>query len=120
MPPSNRLQRFNRRTPAPPGRERPPPRPVHRRGFTTPRALRSRLTLVPLTTMLKWAIICAIIAVVAGAFGFGAAAGAAAGIAKFLFFLFLVVFFALLIAALVVGRKVKSALTRDSDRHLKR
>ena len=70
--------------------------------------------------MLKWAIICAIVAVVAGAFGFGVAAGAAAAIAKFLFFLFLVVFFTLLIATFLVGRKVKSALTRDTPRRLDR
>ena len=36
--------------------------------------------------MLKWAIIFAVIALVAGALGFGGIAGAAAGIAKLLFF----------------------------------
>lgn len=63
--------------------------------------------------MLKWALISALIALVAGAFGFGFIAGAAAGIAKFLFFLFLAIFFVLLISALFVGRKIKSTFRRD-------
>lgn len=63
--------------------------------------------------MLKWAIVCAILAVVAGAFGFGFIAGTAAGIAKVLFFLFLAVFVVLLISGWVVGRKVKSAFKDD-------
>lgn len=62
--------------------------------------------------MLKWAIISALVAVVAGAFGFGFIAGAAADIAKVLFFIFLAVFAILLVSALVVGRKVKSAFRR--------
>lgn len=65
--------------------------------------------------MLKWAIISAIIAIVAAAFGFGMIASAAAGIAKVLFFIFLVIFLVLLISGLVIGRKVKSSF-RD-DRH---
>ena len=63
--------------------------------------------------MLKWALISALIAIVAGAFGFGFIAGAAAGIAKILFFLFLAIFLILLISALFVGRKVKSTFRRD-------
>ncbi len=48
--------------------------------------------------MLKWALIYAVVALIAGALGFGGIAGAAAGIAKLLFFIFLaaVVVFALL------------------------
>ena len=63
--------------------------------------------------MLKWAIISAIIAVVAGAFGFGFIAGAAADLAKILFFIFLAAFVILLISGLVIGRKVKSTFRRD-------
>ena len=42
--------------------------------------------------MLKWALIFAVVALIAGAMGFGGIAGAAAGIAKILFFIFLVGF----------------------------
>lgn len=63
--------------------------------------------------MLRWAVIFAIIAVIAGALGFVGAAGAAAEIAKVLFFLFLAAFVVLLIAGLIVGRKVDSALHHD-------
>ncbi|ACB73881.1 DUF1328 family protein [Opitutus terrae] len=66
--------------------------------------------------MLKWAIIAAVIAVIAGAFGFGLIASAAASIAKVLFFIFLAVFLVLLISGIVVGRKVKAGLTRH-DHH---
>lgn len=65
--------------------------------------------------MLKWAIISAIIAVIAGALGFGAIAGAAAGIAKILFFIFLALFVLLLVSAIFVGKKVKSAFSGKSD-----
>jgi uncharacterized membrane protein YtjA (UPF0391 family) len=65
--------------------------------------------------MLKWAIISAIIAVIAGALGFGVIAGAAAGIAKILFFIFLVLFVILLVSAIFVGKKVKSAFSDKSD-----
>lgn len=49
--------------------------------------------------MLRWAIIFAVIALVAGALGFGGIAGASAGIAKILFGVFL----AIAIVALLVG-----------------
>ena len=65
--------------------------------------------------MLKWAIISAIIAVIAGALGFGVIAGAAAGIAKILFFIFLVLFVILLVSAIFVGRKVKSAFSDNAS-----
>jgi uncharacterized membrane protein YtjA (UPF0391 family) len=65
--------------------------------------------------MLKWAIISAIVAVIAGALGFGVIAGAAAGIAKILFFIFLVLFVVLLVSAIFVGKKVKSAFSDKSD-----
>ncbi|MDO5505566.1 MAG: DUF1328 domain-containing protein [Pseudoxanthomonas suwonensis] len=41
--------------------------------------------------MLKWAIIFAVIALIAGALGFGGIAGASAGLAKILFVAFLVI-----------------------------
>jgi uncharacterized membrane protein YtjA (UPF0391 family) len=50
-------------------------------------------------TMLYWAVVFFIIAVVAGFFGFGGIASAASGIAQILFFVFLVVF----LIALVMG-----------------
>lgn len=50
--------------------------------------------------MLYWAIIFAVVALVAGVFGFGVAL-AAGGIARILFFIFLVVFLVTLIAAVV-------------------
>jgi uncharacterized membrane protein YtjA (UPF0391 family) len=52
--------------------------------------------------MLRWAILFAILALVAGVLGFGGLAGDFAFIAKILLFLFLVLF----VLALVVGRRV--------------
>jgi uncharacterized membrane protein YtjA (UPF0391 family) len=65
--------------------------------------------------MLKWAIISAVIAIIAGALGFTVVAGAAATIAKVLFFTFLVLFVILLIAVFAAGKKVSSAFRRDSN-----
>jgi uncharacterized membrane protein YtjA (UPF0391 family) len=48
-------------------------------------------------TMLYWALLFFIVALVAAVFGFGTLAGTAAGIAKFLFFVFLVLFIVSLI-----------------------
>jgi len=41
-------------------------------------------------TMLKWALIFFVVALIAGALGFGGIAGASAGIAQILFYIFLV------------------------------
>src|SRR5215468_8676471 len=49
--------------------------------------------------MLYWAFVFLLVAIVAGALGFGGIAGTATGIAKVLFFIFLVLF----IAGLVLG-----------------
>ena len=49
--------------------------------------------------MLTWALIFAVIALVAGVFGFGGVASAAAGVARILFFIFIVVFLALHVGA---------------------
>ena len=55
--------------------------------------------------MLYWALVFFIIAIVAGAFGFGGIAAAASGIAQILFFIFVVLFLAFLIGGLVRGRR---------------
>jgi uncharacterized membrane protein YtjA (UPF0391 family) len=57
-------------------------------------------------TMLKWALIFAVIALIAGGLGFGGVAGAAAGIAKILFFLFLIGFLVFLVLGFMAGRKI--------------
>jgi len=54
--------------------------------------------------MLYWALVFFVIALVAGAFGFGGIAEASSGIAQILFFLFLVLFAASLILGLVRRR----------------
>ena len=56
--------------------------------------------------MLKWALIFAVIALVAGALGFGGMAGAAAGMAKILFFLFVAGFVIFLALGVMAGRKI--------------
>ena len=56
--------------------------------------------------MLKWAIIFAVGAVIAGALGFGGVAGAAAGGAKILFFLFVVVCVLFLVLGFTIAKKV--------------
>jgi uncharacterized membrane protein YtjA (UPF0391 family) len=61
--------------------------------------------------MLYWSAVFFIVALIAGAMGFGGAAAASAGIAKVLFFVFLVGFVITLVAGLVAGNKAKNALT---------
>ncbi len=56
--------------------------------------------------LLKWAVIFFVIALIAAALGFSGIAAGAAGIAKILFYLFLGIFFVLLIAGIIVGRRV--------------
>ena len=51
--------------------------------------------------MLYWALVFAVIALVAGVFGFGEIASAVAGTARILFFIFTVVFLVTLIAAVL-------------------
>ena len=58
--------------------------------------------------MLRYAVIFFVIALIAAAFGFSGIAAGAAGIAKILFYLFLGIFFVLLIAGIIVGRRVFS------------
>lgn len=56
--------------------------------------------------MFKWALIFAIVALVAAALGFGGIAGAAAGIAKLLFFLGLALVVLFLVLGASAARKV--------------
>jgi uncharacterized membrane protein YtjA (UPF0391 family) len=56
--------------------------------------------------MLKWALIFAVVALIAGGLGFGGIAGAAAGVAKILFFLLVVGFLVFLVLGLMAGRKI--------------
>jgi uncharacterized membrane protein YtjA (UPF0391 family) len=56
--------------------------------------------------MLKWALIFAIVALIAGALGFSGIAGAAAGVAKLLFFVFVIGFVLFLALGAFIGRKV--------------
>ena len=58
--------------------------------------------------LLKWAFIFFVVALVAAAFGFTGIAAGAASIAMILFYLFLGIFVVLLIAGIIVGRKVFS------------
>jgi len=54
--------------------------------------------------MLYWALVFLVVALVAGALGFGGIASASAGIAQILFFIFLVLFAASLIMGFVRRR----------------
>jgi uncharacterized membrane protein YtjA (UPF0391 family) len=56
--------------------------------------------------MFKWALIFAVIALLAAILGFGGIAGAAAGIAKFLFFIGLALVVLFVILGAVAGKKV--------------
>lgn len=77
---------------------------------------RSRPRLRPLAThgrvaskenvMIKWAIIFAVIGLIAGALGFGGVAGGAMGIAKFLFWAAIIIAVVLFVLGLTVAKKV--------------
>ena len=56
--------------------------------------------------MIRYSLIFAIIAVIAGIFGFTEISVASAGVAKVLFFIAITVFLILLVAGLFVGRKI--------------
>lgn len=58
-------------------------------------------------SLLKWALICLLIAGIAALFGFGGIAEGFADIAKLLFYVFLVVCFALFILGLTVYKSLK-------------
>eukprot|EP01036_Dinobryon_divergens_P048979 gene48979-65667_t len=59
--------------------------------------------------MLKWALIFAVISLVAGVLGFGGVAAGAAGIAKVLFFVFVLIFVVLLVLALLGIGAIRNA-----------
>jgi uncharacterized membrane protein YtjA (UPF0391 family) len=75
-----------------------------------PDACRPRVSTREEIIMLRWAIICAVVAIIAGALGFTGVAGAAATVAKVLFFLFLAVFLILMIAGFAAGKKISSGM----------
>jgi uncharacterized membrane protein YtjA (UPF0391 family) len=56
--------------------------------------------------MIKWAIIFAVISIIAGIFGFTGIAADSATIAKFLFFVAVTIFVVLLAFGLFVGKKM--------------
>ncbi|WP_337052941.1 DUF1328 family protein [Pseudoxanthomonas sp. USHLN014] len=56
--------------------------------------------------MLKWALIFAIIGMVAGVLGFGGIAGGAFAIAKFLFWAFIIIAVILFVLGITVFKKV--------------
>jgi len=56
-------------------------------------------------TMLKWALVFLVIAIIAAIFGFGGIAGAAVDIAKIIFFIAIVIFVISLVWGLVAGRR---------------
>ena len=56
--------------------------------------------------LLKWALICLLISLVAGAFGYTGLARGAAQISKVLFFIFLVLFVVILILAISAGQLI--------------
>lgn len=56
--------------------------------------------------MFKWAIIFAVVGLIAGALGFSGAAGAAMGIAKLLFWVGLAIAVVLFLIGLAIARKV--------------
>ena len=56
--------------------------------------------------MIKWAIIFAVIGLIAGALGFGGLAGAAIGIAKFLFFAAIAIAVVLFLLGLTLFKKM--------------
>jgi uncharacterized membrane protein YtjA (UPF0391 family) len=62
------------------------------------------LTTYGAITMLYWAVIFFVFAIVAAALGFGGIAGAAAGIAQVLFFVFLALLFVSAVATALRGR----------------
>jgi uncharacterized membrane protein YtjA (UPF0391 family) len=59
--------------------------------------------------MLRWALIFLVVGLIAGLLGFTGIAGTSIAIAKTLFFVFMVIFAVLLIAGLMVGRRVSGA-----------
>ena len=57
-------------------------------------------------TLLKWALICLLISLVAGALGFTGVARGAGQISKVLFFIFLIIFIVIVILAISANKLV--------------
>ncbi len=57
-------------------------------------------------TILKWAAIFFVIALIAGGLGFSGIAEGAEGIAKFLFYIFLAIFVVMLLIGIFVAKKI--------------
>jgi uncharacterized membrane protein YtjA (UPF0391 family) len=57
-------------------------------------------------TLLRWALLFAVIAIIAGILGFGGVAGASWEIAKVLFWIFLAIFVILLLMGIFAARTV--------------
>ncbi|HUP46130.1 MAG TPA: DUF1328 domain-containing protein [Thermoanaerobaculia bacterium] len=57
-------------------------------------------------TLLKWAAILFVVALILGVLGFGGIASGLADIAGLLFWIFIVIFVIVLIAGLVTGKKI--------------
>jgi len=101
------FRRATRRTPAIPRNRNP-----YRVAKATPTRARVGATRLggpkckEVSSMIKWAIIFAVISVVAGIFGFSGIAADSAAVARILFYLALVIFVVLLVLGLVVGRKL--------------
>jgi uncharacterized membrane protein YtjA (UPF0391 family) len=70
------------------------------------RLSQSRSAANKLLSMLKWALVFFLIALVSGALGFTTIAGASIAIAKVLFFIFLALVIIFVIAAIFIGKKV--------------
>ncbi len=60
--------------------------------------------------MIRLAITCLVIALVAALLGFGGVAGTFVGIAKFLFFVAIALFVIFLVLGLIAGKGIKDAL----------
>ncbi|MCD9026668.1 DUF1328 domain-containing protein [Luteimonas sp. BDR2-5] len=58
--------------------------------------------------MIKWAIIFAVIGLIAGVLGFSGVAGASFGIAKFLFWAAIIIAVVLFVLGMTVAKKVSS------------
>ncbi|MGV6492158.1 DUF1328 domain-containing protein [Stenotrophomonas rhizophila] len=56
--------------------------------------------------MIKWAIIFAVIGLIAGALGFGGLAGASIGVAKFLFWAGIIIAVVLFLLGMTIAKKV--------------
>ena len=74
--------------------------------------LRLLLTRTMRGVMLNWTVTFLLVAIVAGAFGFGGIAAEATGVARILFLLFLVLF----VFSFITGRKTLPPLDRKRQR----